>query len=401
MSIFYKDCPQCATTHAANAIRCSCGHFFVPESEAGPELSPELRAQEEKLYEAYLAARRDQTAEAVALARAEVSRTPASTQAASLLAEAEAALKAAETELNNQREKHAESRRLADVARANADTPQTRFSGNAVEITSAGGVTAGSTLMMDSGRNDAVAKPHDAARTAVAAVAEPERNTIIPPARTRTKVEARAQLKAQKTARAALAKARAEQLVRAESEIRARQLVQAEEALRAAREEAERAAREEAERAAREEAERAAREEAERAAREELRRAARVNEEIATAQALSEQTQTARRQMAEQAFRAAQTAKAEHALIAAKAEQLAAQPGTGAAFRAAQSARAAQIVAAAQAEETKECPSCTATLALLATKCRCGFTFPAGLTELPALTLSPVELAELFGITRS
>ena len=385
MSIFYKDCPQCATTHAANAIRCSCGHFFVPESEAGPELSPELRAQEEKLYEAYLAARRDQTAEAVALARAEVSRTPASTQAASLLAEAEAALKAAETELNNQREKHAESRRLADVARANADTPQTRFSGNAVEITSAGGVTAGSTLMMDSGRNDAVAKPHDAARTAVAAVAEPERNTIIPPARTRTKVEARAQLKAQKTARAALAKARAEQLVRAESEIRARQLVQAEEALRAAREEAERAAREEAERAA----------------REELRRAARVNEEIATAQALSEQTQTARRQMAEQAFRAAQTAKAEHALIAAKAEQLAAQPGTGAAFRAAQSARAAQIVAAAQAEETKECPSCTATLALLATKCRCGFTFPAGLTELPALTLSPVELAELFGITRS
>ncbi len=393
MSIFYKDCPQCATTHAANAIRCSCGHFFVPESEAGPELSPELRAQEEKLYEAYLAARRDQTAEAVALARAEVSRTPASTQAASLLAEAEAALKAAETELNNQREKHAESRRLADVARANADTPQTRFSGNAVEITSAGGVTAGSTLMMDSGRNDAVAKPHDAARTAVAAVAEPERNTIIPPARTRTKVEARAQLKAQKTARAALAKARAEQLVRAESEIRARQLVQAEEALRAAREEAERAAREEAERAAREEAERAA--------REELRRAARVNEEIATAQALSEQTQTARRQMAEQAFRAAQTAKAEHALIAAKAEQLAAQPGTGAAFRAAQSARAAQIVAAAQAEETKECPSCTATLALLATKCRCGFTFPAGLTELPALTLSPVELAELFGITRS
>ena len=105
--------------------------------------------------------------------------------------------------------------------------------------------------------------------------------------------------------------------------------------------------------------------------------------------------------MAEQAFRAVQTAKAEHALIAAKAEQLAAQPGTGAAFRAAQSARAAQIVAAAQAEETKECPSCTATLALLATKCRCGFTFPAGLTELPALTLSPVELAELFGITRS
>ena len=379
VSIFYKDCPQCATTHAANAIRCSCGYFFVPESEAGPELSPELRAQEEKLYEAYLAARRDQTAEAVALARAEVSRTPASTQAASLLAEAEAALKAAETELNNQREKHAESRRLADVARANADTAQTGFSSNAVEITSAGGGTAGPTLIMDSGRNDAVAKPHDAARATIATVTELEQNAIIPPARTRTKVEARAQLKAQKTARAALAKARAEQLVRTESENRARQLVQAEEALRAAREEAERAAR----------------------IQEDRQRATSINEEIATAQALSEQAQTARRQMAEQAFRAVQTAKAEHALIAAKAEQLAAQPGTGAAFRAAQSARAAQIVAAAQAEETKECPSCTATLALLATKCRCGFTFPAGLTELPALTLSPVELAELFGITRS
>ena len=372
MSIFYKDCPQCAATHAASAVRCSCGHFFVLESEAGPELSPELRAQEEKLYEAYLAARRDQTARAVETARAEASRAPGSAQAIRLLAEAEAALKAAQAELDIQMEKSAESRRLVEAARAAAVEPQ----------------TAMETGIDPSPNKPAARSAKVRARSAHETAARADKNEVAAathaapaPAGIRAKTEKRAQVKAQKTARAALARTRAEELARSEADSRARQRAQNEEALRLAQAESERSAQ-----AADVPAK------AQRAAHENRGTPVQTQPEVAP---------LARHEMAEQAFRAAQAAKADHALVTAKAEQRAASAGVGAAFRAAQSARAAQIVATVRAADTKECPSCTASVALLAKACRCGFTFPAGSTELPVLTLSAVELAELFGTPRS
>ena len=60
MGIFYKDCPHCATTHAAATDLCGCGYVFSGEKLGEPDLAPELVAQEEKLYEAYLAARLEQ-----------------------------------------------------------------------------------------------------------------------------------------------------------------------------------------------------------------------------------------------------------------------------------------------------------------------------------------------------
>ena len=57
LGIFYKDCPHCATTHTAAADLCGCGYVFSGEKLDEPDLAPELAAQEEKLYEAYLAAR--------------------------------------------------------------------------------------------------------------------------------------------------------------------------------------------------------------------------------------------------------------------------------------------------------------------------------------------------------
>jgi hypothetical protein len=55
---------------------------------------------------------------------------------------------------------------------------------------------------------------------------------------------------------------------------------------------------------------------------------------------------------------------------------------------------APQPAAARAAEESKECPSCTATVALTVMKCRCGFAFSHGL-ELPGVVLTPAERATL------
>lgn len=390
MSIFYKDCPQCTATHAANAIRCGCGHFFVPESEAGPDLSPELRAQEEKLYEAYLAARRNQTEEALTAARAAAARVPGNAQAAELLAEAEAALNAAESELDLQKKKNSEAHKLAEAAKATAESLQAVTTNNRAAEPAAEAILIPISVQAptqdpeDVARKPAMARARSLDEAPIKASKAARTTSLIAgqsPISGRAKAEARAQVKAHKAARAALAKARAEQIARAEADSRAHQLKLTEETLRLAQADADRSAQ-----AARVQAQ------AQQVARED-------NE--APIETVQEQAQIAQQELAEQAFRAKQAAKAEHALAVVKAEQLAAQTEAGAAFRAAQSARAAQIVATAKTADSKECPSCTATVALVARACRCGFPFPMGTTELPALTLSAGELAELLGTSPS
>ncbi len=61
MSIFTKDCPQCAETNAAYAVRCRCGFAFSTDA-ADPEAQTEadIALEEEKLYQEYLAARAKQ-----------------------------------------------------------------------------------------------------------------------------------------------------------------------------------------------------------------------------------------------------------------------------------------------------------------------------------------------------
>ncbi len=432
MSIFYKDCPQCAATLSASTKRCSCGHYFVFENEAEPGLDPELHAQEEKLYEAYLTARRDQTAETVRTARAEVFRAPGNAAAIDLLKEAEAALNACEAELSAQMEKSSEAQKLATAARgpvknasqaspaptqaeAPAGTPiaaSAEKGRGSAEKGNAPSARIGKPLPVSdqsearmgarktgAGHGNAEAKKNNRA------AAEPRAH------------ETRSQLKAKKAERASLAKARAEALAKAEAEKRARLLAEAEEAAKAAREEAAKAAREEAAKAAREEAAKAAREEAAKAAREEAAKAAReeaakaardihtkhvthttaAEHTAAMAHVMPEQTERLRRELAEQAFRTVQAAKAQQTMAAARTEKRVTQSSSGTAFRAAQSARAAQIVAASEVVDTKDCPTCTATVALLARSCRCGYTFPTGSTEMPVLTLSAAELAEILG----
>lgn len=107
MGIFFKDCPQCTATHAATSNQCGCGYSFDPERLESPEARLELAAQEERLYEAYLAARLVQARAAVDEARRLVKHNPKDEQRRAMLADAEAQLRAAEAELKVQRDKSA------------------------------------------------------------------------------------------------------------------------------------------------------------------------------------------------------------------------------------------------------------------------------------------------------
>lgn len=57
MSIFSKECPHCAATRPADASRCGCGYVFDPYLLDDAQRTLGLAAEEEKLYEEYLAAR--------------------------------------------------------------------------------------------------------------------------------------------------------------------------------------------------------------------------------------------------------------------------------------------------------------------------------------------------------
>ncbi len=63
MSTFDKDCPECAATHSAAAIRCGCGFLFNPLFLEDPHLALELAIREERLIEEYLTARAEQAEE--------------------------------------------------------------------------------------------------------------------------------------------------------------------------------------------------------------------------------------------------------------------------------------------------------------------------------------------------
>ncbi len=73
MSIFQKDCPQCAASHAVYALRCPCGYCFDPEQMEGTVQMLELVAQEEQLYLDYLSARLEQARNAARAAVTDLS----------------------------------------------------------------------------------------------------------------------------------------------------------------------------------------------------------------------------------------------------------------------------------------------------------------------------------------
>lgn len=95
MSIFRKDCPQCARANNADAERCACGYRFEPENTTDAELALE----QELLYRDYLAARISQAEAELNVARTQAAAEPENkTKAADALL-AEQALNALRAEM--------------------------------------------------------------------------------------------------------------------------------------------------------------------------------------------------------------------------------------------------------------------------------------------------------------
>ncbi len=68
LGIYDKACPQCTADNAAGAIRCACGFIFDTADADGSGPSPQETAEEERLFQEYLAARVAQAIEQATVA---------------------------------------------------------------------------------------------------------------------------------------------------------------------------------------------------------------------------------------------------------------------------------------------------------------------------------------------
>ncbi len=140
MSIFQKDCPLCASSNSANAVRCHCGYIFEPERLEGPNREAELAAQDERLYREYLAARAKQAMREAQEARAAHAADPGDTVKAAQSLLAEQAAHAARAELKMQATKTAMAKLKSTVVSTAVNEPTalpSRRSATRVKVTHA------------------------------------------------------------------------------------------------------------------------------------------------------------------------------------------------------------------------------------------------------------------------
>lgn len=98
MSIFQKDCPECAAPNSVNATTCRCGYHFDPQAASDDE-SAEYAQQQDKLYRDYLAARIAQAEAELIVAREFAKADPENTYKASGALLAEQALNTLQAEM--------------------------------------------------------------------------------------------------------------------------------------------------------------------------------------------------------------------------------------------------------------------------------------------------------------
>lgn len=98
MSIFKKDCPECATPNNVDAVRCDCGYCFDPEALAGADAA-EYAQEQTRLYRDYLAARIVQAEAELTVARERAHAEPGNTYKAAEALVAEQALNALQAEM--------------------------------------------------------------------------------------------------------------------------------------------------------------------------------------------------------------------------------------------------------------------------------------------------------------
>jgi len=115
-SIYQKPCPACGTAVSTGIKRCDCGYAFGYSDETA--LLPEdLALQEEELFEAYLAARVDQTVAKVESFRSELVADPANLRKANRLLEVVQEALILRDERDAQAAKTAQAREAAQAAR--------------------------------------------------------------------------------------------------------------------------------------------------------------------------------------------------------------------------------------------------------------------------------------------
>ncbi len=118
MSIFSKECPQCAATRPADASRCGCGYVFDPYLLDDAQRTLGLAAEEEKLYEEYLAARAAQAVEAARVAAKLTAIDPENEPTVIDDAGAQRGAQAANAELAAQRARAAQAAEAAKIEAA-------------------------------------------------------------------------------------------------------------------------------------------------------------------------------------------------------------------------------------------------------------------------------------------
>lgn len=98
MSIFKKDCPECAASNSVNALRCECGYCFDPDALAGNDAAAYAEEQD-RLYRDYLEARIVQAEVELTVAREQAKADAANTYKAAAALVAEQALNALQAEM--------------------------------------------------------------------------------------------------------------------------------------------------------------------------------------------------------------------------------------------------------------------------------------------------------------
>ncbi len=116
MGIFDKACPQCTADSAAGAIRCACGFIFDTADANGSAPSPKETAEEEKLFEEYLAARVAQAIEQATVATHAADVEPENERRAIEAIRAQETVEKAKRELAAQQERAAKAAEAARKA---------------------------------------------------------------------------------------------------------------------------------------------------------------------------------------------------------------------------------------------------------------------------------------------
>ncbi len=121
-NIYQKTCPECAAAVPADAKQCECGYCFEPAHANAGWSSEEQAAQDERLFEDYLAARVEQAIEMMQAAQSELAKSPGNFDKALEVMRRLQEVRAARAALEAQAGKTLEARKAVESVRSTLET---------------------------------------------------------------------------------------------------------------------------------------------------------------------------------------------------------------------------------------------------------------------------------------